>query len=225
MNEEEGRNIRRVFVARDQRHPRAWMTRGYAVLTAERRALTTEILESEFAAGERPSILDVGCGSGLDLEWWREQGWPAERLAGIDLVDERVAAAQIRNPGVDVRRGEGAMLPFADAAFDVATASTVFSSISNATSRRALFAEMGRVVRTGGLIIVYDFVLRNPRNSDVVPMTAGRIADLARRTPDRTWRVSPLIYAVGPASLIHPRLGRLVGRVMPRTHRLSLWRA
>lgn len=224
MNEEESGRIRQVFVARDGRRPRAWMTRGYAALTDERRALTAGILGREFAKLEHPTILDVGCGGGLDLEWWRQHGWQASRLAGIDLVDERVAAAQVRNPGVDVRRGEGGTLPFADAAFDVATASTVFSSISNASSRRSLFTEISRVVRPGGVIIVYDFVIRNPRNAHVVAMTERRLADLASRLADEAWSVSPLIYAVGPAALLHPKLGHLVGRMMPRTHRLSLWR-
>jgi hypothetical protein len=91
--------------------------------------------------------------------------------------------------------------------------------------RRGLFAEMARALRPGGIVIVYDFVIRNPRNPRVVAMTGRRLAGIAGRPPDASWPVSPLLYAVGPAAMLHPALARLVGRAMPRTHRLSVWRA
>ncbi|MEO8469360.1 MAG: class I SAM-dependent methyltransferase [Chloroflexota bacterium] len=224
-HDKESRDISRVFAARDRKQRPKWVTEGYRILTAERRALTVGLVKRHLPHFGKASLVDVGCGGGLDIEWWRREGWPTDRLAGIDLNEERVAAARARNPGVDLRLGTGPILPFAEGAFDVATASTVFSSIPSVDSRRTLFGEMSRIVRPGGLLIVYDFVIRNPRNPDVVAMTRARLTELAGHAPDASVPVSPFLPAVGPAAILHPALGRAVARIAPRTHLLSFWRA
>ena len=224
-HDQESRDINRVFAARDRKRRPMWVTEGYRILTAERRALTVDLVKRQLPHLGHASLVDVGCGGGLDIEWWRGEGWPTDRLAGIDLSEERVAAARARNPGVDLRLGTGPILPFRDGAFDVATASTVFSSIPSVDSRRSLFDEMSRIIRPGGLMIVYDFVVRNPRNTDVVAMTRARLTELAGRPPDASVPVSPFLHAVGPAAILHPALGRAVARIAPRTHLLSFWRA
>ena len=223
-NADESDEIRRVFASRDRNPNRRWAATGYRVLTAERRTLTLDLLRRELRGRVHPAILDVGCGAGLDVEWWMQQGWPAERLAGIDLVEDRILTARARSPGVDLRLGDGRSLPFADDAFDVATAATVFSSILRHESRRALFAEIVRIIRPGGLVVIYDFVIRKPGNKDVVAMTERTLASMAGRRADVSIAVSPFLYAVGPAAALHPALGRAVGRILPQTHRLSVWR-
>ena len=90
-------------------------------------------------AGRR--ILDVGCGSGqwlADFETW---GAERERLAGIDLLPERIDQAQARlaslqgadgelvSRGADVRLGDASELPWPEGSFDIVLQSTVFSSI------------------------------------------------------------------------------------------------
>lgn len=226
-DEAETRRIRHVYAARDRRPGRAVaIQRAYALLNAERRQATVRLIErlSSEARRARPTILDVGCGSGLDLADFLDRGWPAERLTGVDLVAERLSAARERCPGVTLRQVDGARLPFADGSFDVATAVTVFSSIMQADRRRALFAEMLRVVAPGGHVIVYDFVVRNPRNRDVTAMPMSRLADMAGRHPDLSIRLSPFLYLVGVASVLGPRAARTAMRVAPPTHRLSAWR-
>lgn len=216
--------IRAVFEARDRRGSRALLTSGSHLLTEERWSRTGEILRDSLPRVRTPSILDVGCGGGFDLAHWRDAGWPAGQLAGIDLVSGRVDAARLRCPGADIRVGNAGPLPFAAAAFDVATASTVFSSITDPAARRALFADMERVVRPGGLIVIYDFVVRNPRNPHVVAMPVAELVSMAGRPPVSSRRVSPFLYAVSLAARVHPAAGRAVASVAPRTHRLSWWR-
>ncbi len=222
---DEAEAIRRTFVARDTRPKRPWVEAASRILTAERWARTRELVRSEISNTQYPPILDVGCGGGLDIEFWHNSGWPVDQLAGIDLVETRVKAARQRNPDVDIRVGTGVSLPFADDAFTVATAATVFSSILSPTARSALFGEMERIVRPDGLIVIYDFVIRNPRNPRVVAMSSGRLMELAGRSPTGSFPLSALLHVVGPAALIHPRFGQAVARVAPRTHRISFWRA
>jgi ubiquinone/menaquinone biosynthesis C-methylase UbiE len=174
------------------------------------------------APGDHPRILDVGCGGGYDLEYWLSNGWPADSLAGVDLVESRIAAARKRCPDVDLQVISGVNLPFATGSFDVATAMTVFSSILDATVRRLLFAEMRRVVRPGGSILVYDFVVRKPGNVDVVAMTPRVLRSMAG-PPAESISVTPLVHAVALASRLGSFATRVAVALGPRTHRLSRW--
>ena len=81
---------------------------------------------------------------------------------------------------------------------------------------------MERVVRPGGLILIYDFVIRKPMNPDVIGMPLRRLAELGR-PPDGSMRLSPLLQAVALARAIHPQLADWTMQHAPRTHRLSYW--
>lgn len=219
----EAARIRAVYKQRDA-SPR----RGVAVqaaslrLAAERLDLTRRLL-GRLLSDPRPSLLDVGCGGGGDLARFRSAGWPADRLAGVDLIPNRLDAAREACPDCDLRLSQGSAIPFPDESVDVATAVTVFSSILDADVRAALFAEMERVVRPSGLIVVYDFVIRKPTNLDVIGMPLGRLTELGR-PPTGSIRLSPALPAVAVATAVHPRLADWAMRFAPRTHRLSYWR-
>jgi ubiquinone/menaquinone biosynthesis C-methylase UbiE len=215
--------IRSVYRERDRQGQRsAPFHEAYRRLAAERRATTRRIL-LRLLPEQHPGLLDVGCGGGGDLSYLRSVGWPADKLAGVDLIPSRLAAALVACPDVDLRLGDGLTIPFPDDSVDVATAATVFSSILDQDVRRALFAEMERVVRPGGVLLLYDFVIRKPTNPNVIGMPLRRLAELGR-PPDWTIRISPLLQAVAVAAAIHPRLADVAMRVAPRTHRLSYWR-
>jgi SAM-dependent methyltransferase len=218
----ETERIRAAYGERDRRaarHPA--IAEAYRLVNIERREQMQRVITD--AVGDAPRLLDVGCGTGTDLANWLERGWPADRLAGVDLVEDRIAVARARCPGVDLRVTAGAQLPFESRTFDVATAVTVFSSILDASLRRQLFGEMRRVVRNDGIVLVYDFVVRNPRNHDVIAMSGRRLADLGE-PPDASIAITPLIQAVAAASLFGPRSAAVAMRTMPRTHRLWRWR-
>jgi ubiquinone/menaquinone biosynthesis C-methylase UbiE len=219
---DEATRIRSVYAKWDGRHQRSGpIQEASRRLGAERLELTRRLLV-RLLPEQYPMLLDVGCGSGGDLSHLRSAGWPAERLAGVDLIPTRLAAARLSCPDVDIRLSESSSIPFPDDSVDVATAATVFSSIMDPTVRRALFAEMERVVRPGGLLLIYDFVIRKPTNSSVVRMPLRGLAELGR-PPDGSIRLSPLLHAVALAAALHPRLADWAMRIAPRTHRLSYW--
>ena len=215
--------IQWVYAARDGRPARhAAIVSAYRLINEDRHRRMRALVERLVPGPDRP-LLDVGCGNGWDLGQWRLSGWAADQLAGCDVVPDRVEAARRRCPDVDIRLGDGVTLPFPEGSFAVATAVTVFSSILDTDTRRRLFAEMQRVVRPGGLVLVYDFVVRNPRNPAVLSMTAARLRELGR-PPTSSRRMTPLVYAVAAGAAVHPRLAALAMRLAPPTHRLAIWR-
>jgi len=100
-------------------------------------------------------VLDVGCGPGaLTAELVRRVG--ASSVLACDPSPSFVAACAARNPGVEVRSGTAEQVPFDDDSVDAAVAQLVLHFVSDPP---AAAAELGRVVRSGGIIAacVWDF--------------------------------------------------------------------
>jgi ubiquinone/menaquinone biosynthesis C-methylase UbiE len=82
-----------------------------------RRLMEVEYVIDLALEGGASSALDVGCGSGLFAEAFRDRGLTA---AGIDLSREMVGAARGLSPGISFLAGRAERLPFRDASFDLA---------------------------------------------------------------------------------------------------------
>jgi len=168
-------------------------------------------------------ILDVGCGTGGDLAYWRDQGVSADRLSGTEILPDRAAAAAELLPGATIVPVDGFTLPFEDDAFELASASMVLSSILEDAARARLFGEMLRVTSAGGLVAIYDFRVRKPWNPSVVAMNRARVAALGT-PPDAARPAAPFLPML-PAVLRLPSVLRKPAlRALPRTHVLYLWR-
>lgn len=102
---------------------------------------------AEAIAGTPPSTaLDIGAGAGGNTRVLEAAGWRATALefseAGVQLARER---------GLDVVQGDAREMPFPDDHFGLAVAYDVLEHISEDDQ---VVAEMGRVVRPGGRILV-----------------------------------------------------------------------
>jgi malonyl-CoA O-methyltransferase len=92
------------------------------------------------------SLLDAGCGTARRL---RRAG--ASLAVGIDATPEMLAAA---GDAHGLAAGDVRALPFGDASFDVVWCRLV---IGHLPAIAAAYAELGRVCRPGGTVIVTDF--------------------------------------------------------------------
>lgn len=158
-------------------------------------------------------VLEVGCGGGdwlVEMLLW---GADPSRLSGVDLDDQRIVEARRRLPGADLRVCDASATPWMDASFDVITQFTVFSSILDAGLRRAVAAEMLRLMRPGGAILWWDLRHDNPNNPKVRGIGRQSLASLfpscriewrsatlapplARATVQISWTLAVLLEAI-----------------------------
>ena len=95
----------------------------------------------------RPGILDIGCGTGANLELLEKFG----EVEGVDISEEALAFCRERG-FANVRHGAAEQLPFQDAAFDVVTALDVIEHLDDDVSS---LREMRRVLRPGGYALLF----------------------------------------------------------------------
>jgi len=98
------------------------------------------------------SLLDIGCNVG-ELLTYCQALYPATRLSGIEINSDALAKARQSLPGADLRAASAEQLPFPDSSFDCVTCIEVLEHIPAKTRAQAL-AEMRRVVRPGGRLVL-----------------------------------------------------------------------
>jgi ubiquinone/menaquinone biosynthesis C-methylase UbiE len=102
-------------------------------------------------------LLDIGCGTGLFLREIK-RNYPRLSVTGLDLSAPylSVAAKQLAEwSRVALFEGMAEAMPFAEAAFDIVTCVYVFHELPPRT-RRAVAAEIARVLKPGGTLIFVD---------------------------------------------------------------------
>jgi len=132
--------------------------------TKVKAAYLLDLLREHFGATSGLSLLDVGCGVG---NFHPLLGRHVASLTGVDLSAECLQQAQASNPAVRYLHYDGSRLPFADGSFDAAIAICVMHHVPPG-QWRGFAAEMKRVVRPGGLAVVFEHNPLNPLTRRVV---------------------------------------------------------
>jgi SAM-dependent methyltransferase len=120
------------------------------------------------------ALLDYGCGAGDLLRVLVGLGARA-RFSGCDVSTGMLAEAAKRWPAAAgpepvLRAQEGARTPFADGQFDVVTISAVLHHVP-LDERQAVYRELGRVLKPGGRVYVFEHNPRNPLVRYVIART------------------------------------------------------
>ena len=107
------------------------------------------IVQSCLTSGAEHRALDAGCGTGFQTSLLRDLGFTVH---GVDLSAGLLAVARSKLPGVPFARGDLEALPYRDASFDAVTCCG--STLSFVTRPAHAVAEIGRVLRPGGTLVL-----------------------------------------------------------------------
>jgi ubiquinone/menaquinone biosynthesis C-methylase UbiE len=99
-------------------------------------------------------VLDVGCGTGSGLALYAEAGCT---VVGVDVSPSMLSKAADRlGDQAQLHLGDGKTLPFDSDQFDLVTTSMVIHEVP-APARASFLAEMARVTKPDGKMLLIDF--------------------------------------------------------------------
>jgi SAM-dependent methyltransferase len=186
---EEVRRIRGVYAQRANSRAPEWIPHFnlYGRYTLYER---NELLVSVFRklnvtslAGMR--VLDVGCGAGTFLRYLFDFGARPKDCFGVDVLEDTLRLAKHLSPNIVFQ-------------------SLVFTSVLDPNIKRAMAAEILRVLRKGGRFVWYDFRYNNPKNSNVQGIGKREIREFLPSCKLEFWRLT-----------LAPPIGRIAGALSP----------
>jgi SAM-dependent methyltransferase len=176
------------------------------------RALMADLLAPWLGTEQR--ILDAGCGPGGNGAWLADHG----HVFGVDLSPDALAFVRAGRPDTTPVRGSLDRLPFATGAFDVAVAITVVTCVPD---DRAAIAELARVVRPGGALLVFEPAFRLLRRAhdktvhSIHRYRRRKLVDLVTRAGLRVQRATYVYSFLAPPAAVLATAERL------RPHRVE----
>ena len=103
------------------------------------------------------SVLEIGCGNGVDAKILAGMTGPAGRVIGIDVSSTMLTSARARDGAGSTNPGyalcDASNLAFSDASFDAVRADRV---LQHTKDPLAVIREMARVTSPGGKIVVFE---------------------------------------------------------------------
>lgn len=112
---------------------------------------------------EEETVLDLGCGTGLDLYFYAKAVGIGGKVYGVDISEDMVNKARgnmkvvgIKN--VEIKCGHSDNLPFPDNFFDVVASNGIYNLSPN---KEKVMKEVFRVLKSGGRTVFCEVVLKD----------------------------------------------------------------
>lgn len=127
------------------------ITRGREIAGVQR------LMDYLISRGEPTSrLLDIGCGNGYLLSVLRNQ-FPNMSMSGLEYTPEMVNVARSRDvANCPIVQGDVRSLPFKNDTWDVVVTERCIINIMDRTDQAKSFAEIARVIRSGGHFICIE---------------------------------------------------------------------
>jgi arsenite methyltransferase len=124
------------------------------------------------------TLLDLGCGAGLDSLIAAGRVGNTGRVISIDFSEAmldraRQAAANARINNIEFLHADAEAMPIPDEAIDIALLNGIFNLNP---AREAIFRELGRVMRWDGAVYVAELVLKEPLPLEMCNMDSNWFA-------------------------------------------------
>jgi demethylmenaquinone methyltransferase/2-methoxy-6-polyprenyl-1,4-benzoquinol methylase len=118
------------------------------------------------------SIVDVACGTGDMMGYWKRRadkaGLSVDRIVGIDPSEGMVSVGREKFPEMSFHIAPATELPKEDSSADIISISY---GIRNVVEREAGLREFNRVLKSGGLVVILEFM----KNEN--PSILGKVRD------------------------------------------------
>jgi ubiquinone/menaquinone biosynthesis C-methylase UbiE len=160
----------------------AWVHDTLSLRGGLRQLRQRTVALAQVQAGE--AVLDVGCGTGTLLLDMARQVDTTGRVVGVDPSQEQIARARAkaarRGLSIEFQIGVIEQLPFPDQTFDVVFSTLVMHHLPAPLKRQGI-AEMARVLKPAGRLILADFMHQADRTGRAAHVHAGgsRMHELA----------------------------------------------
>ena len=115
------------------------------------------------------TVLDIGCGAGMDLLLAARRVGRTGKAIGVDMTEAmveraRAGAAEAGFAHIEVRQGDATALPVESASVDVVISNGVLNLVAE---KEIAFAEIARVLRPGGRLQLADIVVEADLGEDI----------------------------------------------------------
>ena len=178
------------------------------------REISAALLD-DFLPKNIENILDIGCGTGLNLEWLKRYGAESS-INGLDLED--VALRFCRARGTDhLVQASATDLPFPSEYFDLVTSFDVLVQIPGEGSDEQAISEMYRVLKPGGVAFVRAAAYRWMYSGHDVAVNTQRrynLPELSKKLENGGFTILRKTYAntiMFPAAVVRRQVLKKVG--------------
>jgi demethylmenaquinone methyltransferase/2-methoxy-6-polyprenyl-1,4-benzoquinol methylase len=118
------------------------------------------------------TIVDVACGTGDMMGYWKRQGESAGlaigQIVGVDPSEGMVDVAREKFPNFSYHIAKATEIPLDDGKADILS---ITYGIRNVVERQAALEEFNRVLKPGGLVVILEFM----KNEN--PSVLGKVRD------------------------------------------------
>lgn len=153
---------------------------------------------SEMKKGD--TVLDIGCGAGLDLYMASQIVGPDGKVVGIDIAEEMVKKARgnMQKLGVTnvvVKKAASNKIPLENNSVDVVTSNGIYNL---SPDKEAVLREAYRILKPGGTIAFSEIVLKRELEEDVKKYIEDWFRCIGGALPEETF-----LYLLKKVGFIH----------------------
>jgi demethylmenaquinone methyltransferase/2-methoxy-6-polyprenyl-1,4-benzoquinol methylase len=125
-----------------------------------------------YAKDSLDAIIDVACGTGDMMDWWRTRaekaGVKVKSIVGVDPSNGMVDVARVKFPKFNYHIAKATEIPLEDESGDILSISY---GIRNVVERQKALDEFNRVLKKDGIVVILEFM----KNEN--PSLLGRTRD------------------------------------------------